>query len=126
MRKNNIRKAKTDEIDTFVIVQTFLMQNFSKFLILKDLSYIELKELGGFRRKTVKQCTRLKIRLTSYLLNQVFLELQCFFKFGVHQKSVWALLKEAPTPIAIAYVHMTHLAHILETTSHGHFNRSEI
>ncbi|WP_044918703.1 IS110 family transposase [Enterocloster clostridioformis] len=122
MRKNNIRKTKTDKVDTFVIVKTVLMQNSLRFLTLKDLDYIELKELGRFRQKTIKQRTRLKIQLTSYLY-QVFPELQYFFKSGLHQKSVYALLKEAPTPNAITSMHMTHLAHILENVSHGHFNK---
>ena len=83
---------------------------------------MELKTLGRFRQKTVKQRTRLKIQLNSYV-DQVFPELQYFFKSGLHQKSVYALLKEAPTPKAIASMHMTHLAHLLEVSSHGHFTK---
>lgn len=122
MRKNNIRKTKTDKVDTFIIAKTLMMQDSLRFITLKDLDYIELKELGRFRQKTVKQRTRLKIQLTSYL-DQVFPELQYFFKSGVHQNSVYAVLKEAPTPNSIASMHMTHLAHILTSASHGHFNK---
>ena len=49
--------------------------------------------------------------------------MQYFFKSGLHQKSVYALLKEAPTPEAIASMHMTHLAHILKVNSHGRFDK---
>ena len=112
MRKNNIRKTKTDKVDTFIIAKTFMMQDSPRFLTLENLDFIELKELGRFRQKTVKQRTRLKIQLTSYL-DQVFPELQYFFKSGIHQNSVYALLKEAPTPNAIASMHMTHLASLL-------------
>ena len=122
MRKNNIRKTKTDKVDTFIIAKTLMMQDSPRFLTLEDLDFIELKELGRFRQKTVKQRTRLKIQLTSYL-DQVFPELQYFFKSGIHQNSVYALLKEAPTPNAIASMHMTHLASLLTKTSHGHFNK---
>lgn len=122
MRKNNIRKTKTDKVDTFIIAKTLMMQDSPRFLTLEDLDFIELKELGRFRQKTVKQRTRLKIQLTSYL-DQVFPELQYFFKSGIHQNSVYALLKEAPTPNAIASMHMTHLASLLTRTSHGHFNK---
>ena len=66
-------------------------------MTLEDLDYIELKELGRFRQKLVKQRTRLKIQLTSYV-DQAFPELQYFFKSGLHQNSVYAVLKEAPTP----------------------------
>jgi transposase len=70
----------------------------------------------------MKQRTRLKIQLTSYV-DQVFPELQYFFKSGLHQSSVYALLKETPTPEAIASMHMTHLSHLLEIASHGHFKK---
>ena len=122
MRKNNVRKTKTDKVDTFVIAKTLMMQSSLRFMTLEDLDYIELKELGRFRQKLVKQRTRLKIQLTSYV-DQVFPELQYFFKSGLHQHSVYALLKEAPTPTAIASMHMTHLAHLLEVASHGHFGK---
>ena len=101
-----------------------MMQDSLRFMTLDDLDYIELKELGRFRQKLVKQRTRLKIQLTSYV-DQVFPELQYFFKSGLHQNSVYALLKEAPTPTAIASMHMTHLAHLLEVASHGHFGKKK-
>ena len=58
-------------------------------------------------------------------MDQVFPELQYFFKSGLHQNSVYTLLKEAPTPTAIASMHMTHLAHLLEVASHGHFGKEK-
>ena len=124
MRKNSVRKTKTDKVDTFVIAKTLMMQDSLRFMTLDDLDYIELKELGRFRQKLVKQRTRLKIQLTSYV-DQVFPELQYFFKSGLHQNSVYALLKEAPTPTAVASMHMTHLAHLLEVASHGHFGKEK-
>ena len=90
MRKNNVRKMKTDKVDTLVIAKTLMMQDSLRFSTLEDLDYIELKELGRFRQKTMKQRTRLKIQLTSYM-DQVFPELQYFFKSGLHQKAVYAL-----------------------------------
>ncbi len=122
MRKNNIRKTKTDKVDTYIIAKTLMMQDSYRFVTFYDLDLMDLKTLGRFRQKTVKQRTRLKIQLTSYV-DQVFPELQYFFKSGLHQKSVYALLKEAPAPEAIASMHMTHLAHLLEVSSHGHFTK---
>ena len=43
MHKNNVRKAKTDKIDTLVIAKTLMMQDSPRFITLKDLDYIELK-----------------------------------------------------------------------------------
>jgi transposase len=51
MHKNNIRKTKTDKVDTFVIAKTLMMQESLRFITLKDLDYIELKELGRFRQR---------------------------------------------------------------------------
>ena len=124
LRKNNIRKTKTDKVDTFLIAKTLLMQPSLRFVSFYDLDLMDLKALGRFRQKTIKQRTRLKIQLTSYM-DQVFPELQYFFKSGLHQKSVYALLKEAPTPKDIASMHLTHLAHLLEVASHGHFKKEQ-
>ncbi|HZK01374.1 MAG TPA: IS110 family transposase [Anaerovoracaceae bacterium] len=124
MRRNNIRKTKTDKVDTYIIAKTLMMQDSYRFISFYDLDLMDLKALGRFRQKTIKQRTRLKIQLTSYV-DQAFPELQYFFKSGLHQKSVYALLKEASTPKAIASMHMTHLAHLLEVSSHGHFTKEK-
>ena len=121
-RKDRIRKTKTDKVDTIVIAETLMMQKAHRFVTLYDLDLMDLKTLGRFRQKSLKQRTRLKIQLTTYV-DQVFPELQYYFKSGLHQKSVYALLKEAPRPQGIASMHMTHLAHVLAANSHGHFNK---
>ena len=97
MRKNNVRKTKTDKVDTCIICKTLMMQDSLRFVSYYDLDLMDLKFLGRFRQKTIKQCSRLKIQLTAYV-DEVFPELQYFFKSGLHQKSVYALLREAPTP----------------------------
>ena len=124
MRKDNIRKTKTDKVDTFLIAKTLMMQDSYRSVSFYDLDLMDLKQLGRFRQKTIKQRTRLKIQLTSYV-DQVFPELQYFFKSGLHQKAVYALLKEAPTPQDIASMHMTHLSHLLAAASHGHFKKEQ-
>ncbi|MBD5526543.1 MAG: IS110 family transposase [Lachnospiraceae bacterium] len=124
MRKDNIRKTKTDKVDTLIIAKTLMMQDSYRFISFFDLDLMDLKQLGRFRQKTIKQRTRLKIQLTSYV-DQVFPELQYFFKSGLHQKAVYALLKEAPTPRDIASMHMTHLSSLLVKSSHGHFTKEQ-
>ncbi len=124
MRKNNIHKTKTDKVDTYIIAKTLMLQESFSFVTFYNLDLMDLKQLGCFRQKTIKQRTRLKIQLTSYI-DQVFPELQYFFKSGLHQKSVYALLKEAPTLKNIASMHMTHLANLLKVNSHGHFTKEQ-
>ena len=85
MRKNNIRKTKTDKIDTCVIAKTLMMQDNLRFISFFDLDMMNLKSLGRFRQKTIKHRTRLKIQLTTYV-DQVFLEIQYFFKSGLYKK----------------------------------------
>lgn len=122
MRKNNIRKTKTDRIDTLLIAKTLMVQP-HRFYDKQDIDLMHLKNLGRFRQVLMKQRTSAKIKLTSFL-DQAFPELQYFFN-GIHHKSVYSLLKEAPSPEKIASMHMTHLAHLLETTFHGHFKKDK-
>lgn len=124
LRKNNIRKTKTDKVDTYVIAKTLMMQDDLRFVSFYDLDMMDLKALWRFRQKTIKQRTRLKIRLTTYV-DQVFPEIQYFFKSGLHQNSVYALLKEAPSPNEIDSMHMTHPANLLKVNSHGHFTKEQ-
>ena len=122
LRKHNIRKTKTDKVDTFIIAKAIALMDNPRFVTLYDISLMQLKNLGRFRQKLIKQRTRLKIQLTSYI-DQVFPELQYFFKAGIHQKSCYALLKEAPCASDIASMHLTHLKALLMSNSHGHFKK---
>ena len=51
MRKNNVRKTKTDNVDTFVIAKTLMMQDDLRFITFFDLDMMDLKALGRFGRK---------------------------------------------------------------------------
>ena len=121
MRKNRIRKTKTDKVDTIVIAQT-LMTSPYRILTSQSIDLMHLKNLGRFRMKLIKQRTRLKIQLTSYV-DLTFPELQYFKPSGLHTASWYALLKEAPSAHAISSMHLTHLTHLLECASHGHFDK---
>lgn len=79
MRKNNIRKTKTYKVETYVIAKTLMMQDSLRFISFYDLNMMDLKALGRFRQKTIKQRTRLKIQLTT-CVDHKFPELQYFFK----------------------------------------------
>lgn len=122
LRKNNIRKTKTDKVDTRIIAKALMLQQSHRFVTVDDINLMDLKVLGRFRQKSLKQRTRLKIQLKAYV-DETFPELQYFFKSGLHQKAVYALLKEAPSAKDVASMHLTHLAHLLEVASHGHFKK---
>ena len=122
LRKNNIRKTKTDKVDTYIIAKALMLQQSHRFVTVDDINMMDLKALGRFRQKSLKQRTRLKIQLKAYV-DETFPELQYFFKSGLHQKAVYALLKEAPSAKDVASMHLTHLVHLLEVASHGHFKK---
>ena len=88
MRKNIIRKTETNKVDATIIAQPLMTQPyrlFSKY----DIDLMHLNNLERFRQKLLKQRTRNKILLTSYI-DQAFPELQYFFK-GIHHKAVYAI-----------------------------------
>ena len=122
LRKSNIRKTKTDKVDTYMISKALMLQQSHRFVSVDDINLKDLKAHGHFRQKSLKQRTRLKIQLKAYV-GQTFPELQYFFKSGLHQKAVYTLLKEAPSAKNIASMHLTHLVHLLEVASHGHFKK---
>ncbi|MCI6795250.1 MAG: IS110 family transposase [Lachnospiraceae bacterium] len=66
MRKNNIRKTKTDKVDTLVIARTLITQP-HRFFSQEDIDLMHFKNLGRFRQKNIKERTRLKIQLTAYV-----------------------------------------------------------
>ena len=55
MRKNNIRKTKTDKVDTYIIAKTLMMQDSYRFYTFYDLDLMDLKAMGRFYQKTIKQ-----------------------------------------------------------------------
>ena len=95
MRKDNIRKTKTDKVDTFIIARTLMMQASYRFVSFYDLDLMVLKQLGRLRQKTIKHCTQLKIQLTSYV-DQVFPELQYFFQVRTASESCLRTFKRLP------------------------------
>jgi transposase len=121
LRKNNIRKTKTDKVDTYLIAKE-LMLNPHPFVNESDIQIRKLKQLCRFRQRSIKARTRAKIQLTSYV-DLLFPELQYFFKSGIHQKSCYALLRECSAPDDIASIHLTHLTSLLNKASHGHFKK---
>lgn len=123
MRKNNIRKTKTDKVDAILVAKTLLINHF-RLVSEQDIEFLKLKDLCRFRQKLIKARTTVKIQLTTYV-DQIFPELQYFFKSGLHHKACYALLKEASLPEDIASMHMTHLASLLNKASHGHFKKDK-
>jgi transposase len=122
LRKSNIRKTKTDSVDTYLIIKALSLHRFRLFSE-HDYDSLQLKNLCRFRQKLMKARTKVKIQLVTYL-DLLFPELQYFFKSGIHVKACYALLKEQSNPDRIAKMHLTRLTNLLAKSSKGHFNQS--
>lgn len=122
LRKSNIRKTKTDAVDTFLIIKALSLHNYRCFSQ-RDYDSLQLKNLCRFRQKLMKARTKVKIQLVSYV-DLIFPELQYFFKSGIHTKSCYALLKTESNPDRIAKMHLTRLSNLLKKTSKGHYTKN--
>ena len=122
LRKSNIRKTKTDSVDTFLIIKALSLHDYRRFSK-RDYDSLQLKNLCRFRQKLMKARTKVKIQLVSYV-DLIFPELQYLFKSGIHTKSCYALLKTESNPDRIAKMHLTRLSNLLKKTSKDHYTKN--
>lgn len=122
LRKSNIRKTKTDSVDTLLIIKALMLNNYRLYTE-RDYNSLQLKNLCRFRQKLMKARTKVKIQLVTYV-DLLFPELQYFFKSGIHGKACYELLKTQPNPDRIAKMHLTRLTNLLSKSSKGHFKQS--
>ena len=122
LRKTNIRKTKTDKVDTFLIIKS-LMLNSYRLYTAQDAQSMKLKSLCRFRQNIKKSKARLKIQLAGFV-NLLFPELASFFKSGIHINTCYELLKRYSSPSEIAALRLSSLSNLLSKASHGRFGRS--
>ena len=60
IRKSNIRRTKTDRVDTFLIIKSMMMNKYRLFSE-RDMQSLQLKNLCRFRQKLMKARTKVKI-----------------------------------------------------------------
>lgn len=118
LRNSNIRKTKTDKIDTKLIIQSLILNHYTSF-IPKDLKILELRSLCRHRDDVLKYRSKLKVRLVAFV-DQLFPELNLVFS-SIHQKSCYALLSTYSDPQDIASTRVDALANLLYKASKGHF-----
>ena len=66
LRKSNIRKTKTDSVDTYLIIKALSLHNYHCFSR-RDYDSLQLKNLCRFRQNLMKARTKVKIQLVSYV-----------------------------------------------------------
>lgn len=120
LRDSNIRKTKTDKIDTTLIVQCLMLNKYS-LVTSKDIDMIKLKRLSRFRMEMIQQQTRIKTQLLA-CLDIVFPELPLFFKGNIHLNSSYALLEKYSSAKTISSTRIDGLTNILYNNSRGKYN----
>ena len=118
LRNSNIRKTKTDKIDTYLIIQSLMLKHYTPF-ISKDIKILELRSLCRHRDDVLKYRSKLKVRLVAFI-DQLFPKLNLIFN-SIHQKSCYALLSTYTSPIDIASTRVDAIANLLRKASKGHF-----
>ena len=119
LRNSNIRKTKTDKIDTYLIIQSLFLKHYTPF-VAKDIKILELRSLCRHRDDVLKYRSKLKIRLVAFV-DQLFPELNLIFN-SIHLKSCYALLSSYPSPKDIASTRVDAIANLLHKASKGHFS----
>ena len=123
LRKSNIRKTKNDKVDTFIIIKSLTLNNYN-LVTTRDINNIKLKGLSRSRHNLIVMRSRSKIQLASFI-DQLFPELNKFFKGNLHLNVSYQLLKEYSSPKDISSLHLTKLSNILHNNSHGRYNKED-
>ncbi len=123
LRKSNIRKTKNDKVDTFIIIKSLTLNNYT-LVTTRDINNIKLKGLSRSRHNLIVMRSRSKIQLASFI-DQLFPELNKFFKGNLHINVSYQLLKEYSSPKDISSLHLTKLSNILHDNSHGRYNKED-
>lgn len=123
LRKSNIRKTKNDKVDTFIIIKSLSLNNYN-LVTTRDINNIKLKGLSRSRHNLIVMRSRSKIQLASFI-DQLFPELNQFFKGNLHLNVSYQLLKEYSSPKQISSLHLTRLSNILHDNSHGRYNKQD-
>ena len=123
LRKSNIRKTKNDKVDTFIIIKSLTLNNYN-LVTTRDINNIKLKGLSRSRHNLIVMRSRSKIQLASFI-DQLFPELNKFFKGNLHLNVSYQLLKEYSSLKQISSLHLTKLTNILHDNSHGRYNKQD-
>ena len=117
----SLRKTKTDKVDSRTIA-TMIMSDMN-LKSYSDTSYHneELKSLTRYRFDKVNERAKLKTSI-SRLVCILFPELEKLIP-TLHMASVYALLSEFPSAVAIANAHLTRLSNLLSESSKGRYGK---
>ena len=122
LRKTRIRKVKNDKVDSMLICEA-LSLGYYNLLSDIDVELLEIKSLCRFHKDLKDKAAEAKIQLDSYV-DQVFPELNYFFKNNLDIKTAHELLKLYQSPEDISNVNLTKLSNLLIKNSRGKYDKS--
>lgn len=122
LRKTRIRKVKNDKVDSMLICEA-LSLGFYNLLSDYDIELLEIKSLCRFHKDLKDKASEAKIQLKSYV-DQLFPELNGFFKDNLDIKTAHELLKLYQSPGDISKVNLTKLSNLLIKSSRGKYDKS--
>lgn len=122
LRKTRIRKVKNDKVDSLLICEA-LSLGYYNLLSNYDIELLEIKSLCRFRKDLKDKVSSAKIQLDSFV-DQVFPELNCFFKNNLDIKTAHELLKLYQSPQDISKINLTKLSNLLIKSSRGKYDKN--
>lgn len=119
----SLRQTKTDKVDSRTIAMMLMsgmdLQSYSAVSYHNE----ELKSLTRYRFDKVQERAKLKASV-SRLVVILFPELEALVP-SLHESTVYQLLADYPGASFIADVHLTRLSNLVETASHGHYDKAK-
>ncbi len=122
LRKTRIRKVKNDKVDSMLICEA-LSLGYYNLLSDYDIELLEIKSLCRFCKELKDKAAEAKIQLAPYV-DQVFPELNFFFKNNLDIKTAHELLKLYQSPKDISKINLTKLSNLLINSSRGKYDKS--
>ena len=121
LRKSKIRKVKNDKVDSLLITEALSLHYYTLLSDI-DIELLQIKSLCRFHKELKDKSAACKIQLNSYV-DQIFPELNDFFKNNLDIKTAHELLKEYQSPSEILKVNLTKLSNLLIKNSKGKYNK---
>ena len=122
LRKTKIRKIKNDKVDSILICEA-LSLGYYNLLSDYDIKLLEIKSLCRFHKELKDKASETKIQFKTYV-DQLFPELNAFFKNNLDIKTSHELLKLYQSPNDISKINLTKLSNLLIKSSHGKYNKN--
>lgn len=122
LRKTRIRKVKNDKVDSMLICEA-LSLGYYNLLSDYDIKLLEIKSLCRFHKDLKDKASDAKIQLKTYV-DQLFPELNAFFKDNLDIKTAHELLKLYQSPQEISKANLTKLSNLLIKNSRGKYGKN--